>query len=739
MRIAPALLILIGAVRLSAGEDYREYIRRSKDFARVRQERNQLQSGRWNHWILMPWRYRWGAKYDSALAEKMKAAGHNGGFCDHVPRGDADLHEKFGFLWYLDHSAGKGDLYLKQVTKQQRQGGNRPVCLLAPATQARLKKNLTARVGKARKYRTRVAYALDDEISWTTFTSPAKWDNHPLSRADYARWLAERYGSEKALREQWGTTGSVNWGAWQPGNQPPPNYIKRMTTPDDVRSQWNTPLDQWNLSALCDALSYMDSQFSNVVGALVTHANSIDPTTPAGFVGGQAPAPYGGYDYAKLSRKVQFLEAYDIGGSMEIFRSFNPANMIPTVKTGFGDPAKKEGVWFNWYYMVHGDRGVIAWADNWFGKKVPAPRVFNLGAAVERIATYSRILYGATWKHDGIALYYSHPSIQVSWVMDSVPHGGTWINRSSSLNNRHASTIATTWSWQKYLEDQRLQYNWLSYADVLEKGAIDPQQYRILILPKVVALSDQEAGIIRDYVEAGGVLIADNLTGIFDHHGKGRAGGKGVLDDLFGIANRPVVKKGSVFAGTVLSMYNQDTHYRTDFITAAARVLGKCKRDGNGLVLAQRDLKSFRQRRVGRGRAAHLNIDLTEYCVIRKRDFGRCKAYAKAITDLIHGAGVRPWISLSVNGRKPHITEAVYWEKAGRRIVCVVKNPIRFASEFGETRTEGISKETVKLTISFSSPKRDVRDEIAREKLGSGKTFTVGWKMDEAVILSFRN
>ena len=31
---------------------------------------------------------------------------------------------------------------------------------------------------------------------------------------------------------------------------------------------------------------------------------------------------FGGYDYAKLMRKVQFIEAYNIGGSQAVVRSF---------------------------------------------------------------------------------------------------------------------------------------------------------------------------------------------------------------------------------------------------------------------------------------------------------------------------------------------------------------------------------------------------------------------------------
>ena len=37
------------------------------------------------------------------------------------------------------------------------------------------------------------------------------------------------------------------------------------------------------------------------------YANSLDPHTPCGLVGGQSPNAFGGYDYAKLMRKVQFL------------------------------------------------------------------------------------------------------------------------------------------------------------------------------------------------------------------------------------------------------------------------------------------------------------------------------------------------------------------------------------------------------------------------------------------------
>ena len=47
------------------------------------------------------------------------------------------------------------------------------------------------------------------------------------------------------------------------------------------------------------------------------------------------PSAFGGYDYAKLMRKVQFIESYNLGSSQAIIRSFNPHNALPAVTSHF--------------------------------------------------------------------------------------------------------------------------------------------------------------------------------------------------------------------------------------------------------------------------------------------------------------------------------------------------------------------------------------------------------------------
>jgi hypothetical protein len=57
-------------------------------------------------------------------------------------------------------------------------------------------------------------------------------------------------------------------------------------------------------------------------------------------------------------------------------------------------------------------------------------------------------------------------------------------------------------------------------------------RYKLVYVPNAPCLSDAQCAMLRDYVNAGGTLIATHLTSIADHHGKMRANFG--LADLFG-------------------------------------------------------------------------------------------------------------------------------------------------------------------------------------------------------------
>ncbi len=723
--IAISVNLLISAGVLPAvcpGEDFQDYVRHSEDFRLVNRPSGNLSPDRWDRWVLMPWRYDWGRDYDRALAGELKEAGFNGAVCDYRPE-TAGIHEGAGLLWYLDHAAGKGDLYLRSqhATREALSSPDRPVCLADSSVRARLFGNLTTALGAAREFPGRIGYALDDEVSWSSFTNPCRWDNAPASLEDFHRWLLERYGTREAVMDQWGSRGERFW--------------DRMATPDDFQNLYDQPWPQWNLSPWADAISYMDSQLCNLIGELVTHSNVIDPETPCGLVGAQCPAPYGGYDYAKLMRKVQFLETYDLGAAAELARSLNPGRDMPLVKTAFGPPLSPKNIWFYWHHLIHGDRGVIYWAEAWFRPRgVPAEEVFRLGPAIRELARVSRALYGARWRHDGIAIYYSHPSIQASWFIDCQPHGKTWINRSGSLDARLASSAGTVWAWTKLLEDAGLQYDFYSYADLLERG-LDPREYRLLILPRSLALSDQEAAAMTRYVEAGGHILADHGPGWFDQHLRGRQ--RPALDDLFGIDRHPPSGPGKLFGGVLLGEIDAEKYWDRNFVEAAAMMWDTCLRQ-KGFVAAERSLECFQEKASGAGWAHLMNVSIIEYLFLRVFDPPEAAAYRRPVLNILGRAGIGPEVHLRVEGRPPPRTEMTRWQAVGRIILCVARNPLTLGEASDPWKEDFVPGEIVPLEIAFDSPVEAAVDERTGQVLGDGDRFEIPWTTGEAAVVSFK-
>ena len=64
--------------------------------------------------------------------------------------------------------------------------------------------------------------------------------------------------------------------------------------------------------------------------------------------------------------------------------------------------------------------------QDWFDDKTPKPFHDQIAPALKEVERLSPLLTGATWQHDGIALYYSHPSIQLGWILDAQAH---WLKR----------------------------------------------------------------------------------------------------------------------------------------------------------------------------------------------------------------------------------------------------------------------------------------------------------------------
>jgi len=661
-RALVALYLLTGAVL--AGDAYEEYVRAAPEFQAVASV-----PARWDTWIYMPWRYKWTIGTGKPGGEFCLEYGINGGFTDHGS-GPIPWLEQYRLRFYNDHTAGKGTLYLKVrdvVANDPR--AVRPVPLdFASLQNARaiVHENLA----KVSKSPMRLAYALDDEISTGRFVRPIAWRVH-ADDAAYEAWLRRYYGDV---------------------------HEARFVTPDFVRAQLDRPLKKLDFSPLLDRMSYNDTVFAEFIGKLVETANKIDPLTPCGFVGGQSPNLWGGYDYAKLCRKSQFFEVYDLGSAPEIVRSFRPD--APLVSTHFHRTGKRNS-WEAWSRFAHGQRGMIGWVEHWFDGTRPRPWLKEFAHVLKELTRLGRRTNGLPWRHDGIAIYYSHPSVQVSWCLDAEPHGKTWPRRNDD-HLRGTAHLARK-AWESMLNDEGLQYDFLSYDTVVRDGV--PAAYRALILPACYALSDAEARRIRAFAERGGVVVADFMCGLFDQHGRGRS--RGALDDLFGVAHDGSEGRRDFFGEKWWVEADQERGYSAK---RWSELFGVRRR-----VPERRLAGPYRK-----GTAVYLNLSPQRYLMLREEGTASRRHRAAFLGPL----GIEPFVRVT---GEPNLELTRLGD-----ILFVVQNPVLHADGKREIRS-GVAS----IRLKFAAPVH-LTDERTDEDLGKGDEFQLSFEISQALMLRIR-
>jgi hypothetical protein len=698
----------------TAIDSYRRYIETASEFQPVPQD-PELLIGRWNTWLYMPWRYRWTIGTNEAGGRFCRAYGINGGFTDHG-EGPLDWLARWNLRFYNDHTAGKGDLYLagsKDRTSFQadqrnpraiRHGTDGPRPFDAELWQ-KLRGRVAGNVARLRTSPVRVAYALDDEISWGSLVVPLPWRIN-ADDATYQKWLNMYYGT----------------------NVPKAAFV----TPDFALEQLDKPLGQLDFSPLLDRLTYNDSMWARLLGALVEVANQVDPTTPCGFVGGQSPNIWGGYDYAKLARKVQFIEAYDLGSAQAILRSFNPGNAWPQVTTHFHNDTlgTDNDVWQSWYYFAHGNRGMIGWVDeSWFEGEKPRPWLDGYRATLRELGSVQGPkLAGARWLHDGVAIYYSHPSIQVSWCLDIEPHRKTWVNRGE--DHRLGTSHNVRKAWEYLLTDAGVQYNFLPYDELIRRGV--PTEYKVLILPACYALSDAEAVRITEFCQNGGTVIADFACGLFDQHGKGR--NRGALDDLFGVDHDGGWTKRDFFGGSLWVETDQDAGYGYERFRKLFETVN-CRLEG-GFAIAERQTKIHNVRAVGQGKAVYLNLSPQRYLQYREEG-AATDSHRSAFLRQILPAGRPPRVVVTRGGQRPPRCEVTYWTKGGRTYVFILRNVPVNATTVGGGGAVGLTAEPGAVEVELATDMLGVVDERSGKAMGAGKSFSFDFNGVEPVFFSF--
>jgi len=373
--------------------------------------------------------------------------------------------------------------------------------------------------------------------------------------------LSERLGPIEQANARWGS--HTTWAAEQR-----PTGFKSWSEVAALLNRFYHELSQvrstegWNVSPWCDFRNFMDETFAEAVGRARQVCKEEDPQACCATEGGQVPFAFGWYNYENVVKVVDVIEPYNGGNNVEIIRSLNP-EVIMISTHGFehkpGTPLTEADRLFQkrapqpiWWGLFHGHRGSIIWDDNLPEYRFVDEETRQLTPAAETFAGTFQELHRGVAKliinsrrlHDGIAIHYSQPSMQVHWLLDNVENARRWMLHSGG--DRHSHFTGVRNAWTKLIEDLGLQYDFVGGRQI-EAGKLTLDEYRALVLPQSLAASAREVEQIRQFVRSGGLVVADYRTATMDEHGCDL--GRGQLDEVFGITHVKGQTKGSAVSG----------------------------------------------------------------------------------------------------------------------------------------------------------------------------------------------
>ena len=392
-----------------------------------------------------------------------------------------------------------------------------------------------------------IFYNLGDESGIADLAAFWDFDFSDQSLVEMRAWLKERYGTLASLNNQWGTS----FDRW--------DLVTPMTTSEAMKRTDD------NFSAWADFKEWMDVSFARAIKMGAGAVHSVDPDAYVAIEGAQLPG-WGGYDYSLLTKVLDAIEPYDYACNVEIIRSLNPDMAMATTVFGVG-PWEKHRVW---YELLHGGRGMILWDpksdyvkdDGTVGQRgKEAESYYN-----ELRNGIGALLINSKRQSDRIAIHHSQASLRVEWMLQQKPKGDAWVTRNASSDENDSIFRWRRESYCRLIEDLGWQYNFVDVAQI-EKGELLRGGYQVLFLPHSSALSAAEARAMREFVEQGGVLIADGEPGAFDEHGKKLA--QPLLAGLFEGSHTEPLAIRSVGLGKAVYLSADVLNYYRD------RLLGK--------------------------------------------------------------------------------------------------------------------------------------------------------------------
>jgi len=273
---------------------------------------------------------------------------------------------------------------------------------------------------------------------------------------------------------------------------------------------------------------WVEGKVAEMLVKLGEICKGFDPEGRVGFEGATSVEAYYGLDFAKLSPVMSIQAPYYTPVRLWLMDGFIKPGAVTGSWTGgyvwcrrvlAGEAPKSFNRVSLWETLLSGVSGIYFFAadspEGGVNRDYSPAEDFPVEEARTIMGGLGEYLVNCEHDYDPVAMLYSRASVQVH------SFERPWGRAGMVLNN-----------WLALLWDIGLHPRPVS-SQQLAGGILEQKGISALILPEAVALSEAEVKVIREFVERGGILIADLRPGCLSGHGKYLK--SGALDDLFGV------------------------------------------------------------------------------------------------------------------------------------------------------------------------------------------------------------
>jgi Beta-galactosidase trimerisation domain/Beta-galactosidase len=563
-------------------------------------------------------------------------------------------------------------------------------------------------------------YFVGDEGSLTSYGDAVDFDWNPHTLAEFRTWLQQQYGSLIALNNEWRTSFS-DW-----------NSVVPYTTDEARKTR--------NFAPWADHRTFMEITFARAYQTARDAAIEGDPDAHIAVSGTQATNAYNGTDWSRLDRVIDDFLSYDGGNQWDIHRSFAKTNAMIGFWTGYGSHglAVQNAIWTAAIHNVLHPN--IFWMYSFLNPDLThSASARDMGKAFSslRFEGAGKLLMESVRQQDGIALYYSMPSIHAASILG-------YHQRSSDDDDEVADKARLSFSanrdgWVRTIKDLGLQFDFVSSEDVAAKG-IANDKYKVVILPLAFALSNEEIQQLEKFVARGGVVIADAAPGWLDQHCAWQKN-EGV-NKLFGIATVKSDKRQLKLASGAVRMSSQATEWGLPAELSDIRIVEPDVKASAGTALFKiENGDAAIVNRTGHGWTIYLNTAWDQYPKQRATKFGGA-AYRQLVNAIFNKAGVRPLIQvMSPDGRQLPQTQVARYKFGNAEILAIVKENVAIAGVVGQdgvtTYNDAQLGQVAKQELTIKLPRKFyVADVRAGKKLGFTDVVHSSILVGDALVLA---